>query len=66
MILLKSKFIKDMKKNYNVDIIVDRNYTDVYNIFYPTFKGSTEFGQKRVEGFLAVEEFCKKLKQVYD
>ena len=66
MVLFKSKYIKEMKAKYNVDIVVDTNYPNVYMIYYPTYKDSKIFQEKRVEGFDAVERFCNDIKRAYD
>jgi hypothetical protein len=55
-----------MKSKYNVDIVVDTNYPNVYMIYYPTYKDSKDFQEKRVEGFDAVERFCNDIKRAYD
>ncbi len=66
MILRKSKYIKEMKSKYGVDIVVDTTYPNVYMIYYPTSKGSSEYGEKRVEGFDAVEKFCNSILPAYE
>ena len=66
MIIFKSKFIKEMKTKYAIDIVVDINYPNVYMVYFPTYKGSEEYGQKRIEGFDEVEKFCKQLQKIYE
>ena len=52
-----------MKEKYNIDIVVDSNYSSVYYVYYPISKGSTEFQEKRIVGFDSVEKFCNEIKK---
>lgn len=66
MRIFKTKFIKEMKEKYNIDIVVDSNYSSVYYVYYPISKGSTEFQEKRIAGFDSVEKFCNEIKKAYE